>query len=190
MRLNFHTLARAVGLELATFVTATLCLWTALLRDVITPAMIAVIFASTVALAASITACWRDGRLLIWWRYPNLINAGVPLVPGMLHTDLFKQLEGALAAWTRLSPNMRGFLESAPDELVALAKQASGPFALEDAAVLERSLTQATEVRTHFEQLQQNAFAPRVQLETLRTRSHALAAAAMEQRRHDHGARS
>lgn len=190
MTLNLSRLTRAVALEVLTAIAAGLCVTTAFGRNVMPSALAIVVVMSVAAVGAGLVAGWRDGRLLIAWRYPRLLRAGVPLEPELLRADLFDQLEGALAAWTRLTPNMRGFLESAPDELVALAKQACDPLALQEAGAFDRALLQATEVRAHFEALQVSAFIPRVSLDTLRTRSHALAAAALEQRQADQRVRS
>ncbi len=189
-RFNFQAVRRTMGFELLTFTAGAACFAIVLSRGVTPWAVWATAALSVLAMLLAALSVWRDGRALTWWRYPNLLRAGVPLSSHPLHAELLLELEGALAAWARLSPNLRGFLESAPDELVALAKQASYPVGLVEATMREHSLQQATEVRTHFEQLQEGVFAPRAQLDTLRARSHALAAAALEQRTLDAGAQS
>ncbi|MBX7115316.1 MAG: hypothetical protein K1X64_13385 [Myxococcaceae bacterium] len=185
-RLSLQSVRRTVGFELFTFAFAATCFTLAVSRGVGTWALWASAAFSSSAILLAAVGVWRDGRALTWWRYPHLLRAGVPLSSHPPHTELLLELEGALAAWTRLSPNLRGFLESAPDELVALAKQASTPQWLLEASALR----QASEVRAHFEQLQESVFAPRAQLDTLRARSHALATAALEQRTLDSGAPS
>lgn len=189
-RFSFRAVRRTVGPELVTLTMGSASFATAMIRNITDWALLAVTALSLLAMVLAAIGVWRDGRLLNAWRYPRLLDAGVPISSHPVHGELLLQLEGALAAWARLSPNLRGFLDTAPDELVALAKQACTATGFADTAQREHSLRQAREVRIHFEQLQADVFVPRAQLDTLRARSHALATAALEQRTLDAGARS